>query len=387
MVRYRAILIFAFATLVIPGLVRAQATPHSQPAPSLWRFVDPNAKAVISIDWARIRDSQAGVMARDKWMKAGALPALSIPGLELLDEIDRVLISSPGNPAAGAQLSGQSAGQSETPSADESAQAPVLFAIHGHFKPGQVRQVFARFGAKSQSYNSFQVYRPQGKQGKDMACVLFDDETILFGDARSVFAALDRNQFTASAPEAPPAAGSIAARAAAMESNYDFWVIMDATEILSNDSVAALLRGGEWASEAQGFEAGVSLRAGLAADVTVRFSSDAVAKRVTGELTRLMNTASRDRATDRQLQDIAKKLKFNVDGSAAKISLRLTEQDVEKSAQAWATARKVAPPSPRFTVDRTAAPVPVKPPAKPPVIRIEGLDDGPREIPYDVPTQ
>jgi hypothetical protein len=387
MVRYRAILVFAFATLVIPGMVRAQATTHAQPAPSLWRFVDPDARALISIDWARIRDSQAGAMMRDKWLKAGALPALSIPGLELLDEIDRVLISSPGNPAAGGQAARQLETQSETQAADELAQAPVLFAIHGHFKPGQVRQVFARFGAKPQSYNSFQVYRPQGKQGKDMACVLFDDETILFGDARSVFAALDRNQFAASSPDAASAAGSIATRAAAMESSYDFWVIMDATEILSNDSVAALLRGGEWASEAKGFEAGVSLRAGLVADVTVRFSSDAVAKRITGELTRLMNAASRDSATDRQLQDIARKLKFNVDGSAAKISLRLTEQDVEKSAQAWAAARKVTPPTPGLRVDRTAAPVPVKPSAKPPVIRIEGLDDGPREIPYDVPAK
>ena len=33
-----------------------------------------------------------------------------------------------------------------------------------------------------------------------MAWVLFDDETILFGDAPSVFAALDRNQFRASVP-------------------------------------------------------------------------------------------------------------------------------------------------------------------------------------------
>ena len=72
---------------------------------------------------------------------------------------------------------------------------------------------------------------------------------------------------------------------------------MDATEIMASDQVAALFRGGEWASEAQGFEAGVNLRAGLAADITVRFSSDETAKRVTAELTRVMNLAAKDKSS------------------------------------------------------------------------------------------
>ncbi len=61
--------------------------------------------------------------------------------------------------------------------------------------------------------------------------------------------------------------------------------------------IAALFRGAEWASEAQGFEAGINLRAGLAADITVRFSSDATAKRMTTELTRVMNLAAKDKTT------------------------------------------------------------------------------------------
>ena len=206
----------------------------------------------------------------------------------------------------------------------------------------KVRGIFARFGAKPQAYNSFQVYRPQGKQAKDMAFVLFDGETILFGDAPSIFAALDRNQFGALALSQRRTPGSMVARAAEMEASYDFWVIMDATEMMSNDSVAALFRGGEWASEAQGFEAGVNLRAGLAADITVRFSSEATAKRMTTELTRVMNLAAKDKSTGAEVQDIAKKLKFNVDGSATKISLRLTQQEMEKSAQAFAASHKAA---------------------------------------------
>src|SRR5271169_3680829 len=121
MIRLRSSLVLA--ALLWPIVAAAQSEP------ALWRFVHPNAQALISIDWARIRQSPAGALIRDSWLTSGALPA--IPGLELLNDIDRVLISSPGNS-----------------SPDESTQQPVLIAIHGHFDPAKVRQVFTHLGAK-----------------------------------------------------------------------------------------------------------------------------------------------------------------------------------------------------------------------------------------------
>jgi hypothetical protein len=368
MSRFRATLTFTLlvAATLAPGVARGESNP------ALWRFVHPNPKALISIDWARIRQTQVGAVLREKWLNVAGQPMPAIPGLELLKDVDRILISSPGGSTA----------SDDSAQPDDGAQQPLLIAIHGHFDPAEVRQVFTRFKAKPQAYNSFQVYRPQGKQAKDMAYVLFDNETILVGDAPSVFAALDRNQFAAATPPTP-APGSIAARAAEMESNYDFWLIMDAPEILANDSVASLLRGGEWASEAQGFEAGLNLRGGLVADITVRFSSDATAKRVTTELTRVLNAAAKDRGVEKQVQDIAKKLKFNVEGSATKISLRLSEPELEKAAQSMAASMQAGQRMAASAVsNRTPAPAPIPAPLKPAVIRIEGLDDGPREIPY-----
>jgi hypothetical protein len=362
MPRLRASL--AFAVLLVPIVASGQADP------ALWRFVYPNAKALISIDWARIRQSQAGAMIREKWLNTGF--AAAIPGIELINDIDRVLISSPGKTETG-----------------ENAEAPVLIALYGHFDAAKVKQLFARESAKPQMYNSIPVYRPQGKGAKDTAFVLFDPETILFGDSKSVFAALDRNQF---APPTP-AAGSILARAAEMEANYEFWVLMTNTDVMSSDRLSALFRGGEWASDAQGFEAGINLRAGLAADITVRFGSDATAKRMTAELTRVMNLAAKDKTSEPPMQDIAKKLKFSADGSATRISVRLTQQELERSAQAFAASHKAPAQVADGVVGNVADNVPgnataakaaalVTAPAKPAVIRIEGLDEGPREIPF-----
>jgi len=368
MLRLRASLVTAGVLTALLAPVIASGQAPGQPDPALWRFVYPNAKALISIDWARIRQSPAGALIREKWLAPGALPA--IPGMELLNDIDRVLISSPGKNADD----------------DDSAESPILVALHGHFDAAQVHQVFTHLGTKPQSYNSFQVYRPQGKNAKDTAWVFFDAATILYGDAPSIFSALDRSRFISP----PLETSSLVARATELDANYELWLIMDAKQILASDQVAALFQGGEWASEAQGFEAGVHLRAGLAADITVRFSSDDTAKRVTAELTRVMNLAAKDRSSGGPVQDLAKKLKFNLEGSATKISVRLTERDLERSAEAFRAGYKasVEAENAGLVTNPTDVPAPAKPVVlKPGVIRIEGLDEGPREIPFPEPQQ
>jgi hypothetical protein len=348
------------ALLVLLAPMAAQC----QTDPALWRFVYPNAKALISINWQRIRQSPAVTTLREKLLSGGLTP--SIPGIELLDSVDRILISSPGSP------------KSESDSV-EPLQPPVLIAIHGHFDGSKVRKFFVQIGAKPQAYNSFQIYRPQKQGPKNMAWVLFDPETILLGDPPSLFATLDRNQFGPPVSEA----GSMVARAAEMEAAYEFWLVMNVPEMASNDRLAAIFPGAELVADAQAFEAGINLRSGLTADITVRFGSEDSAKRVVTELTKLIAAAAKDKGAEAQVRDIAKKLKFVSEGPAAKISLRLTPQELEKSAQAFAEGRKQSMAAARNTGGfRNSQPVVIQAPSKPGVIRIEGLDGGPREIPY-----
>jgi hypothetical protein len=344
---------FRLSVLLIALL--APATAECQSDPALWRFVYPDAKALISINWQRIRQSPAFAELREKLLNGKLSPAM--PGIELVDDVDRVLISSPSNPTTG-------------DAAAKPAEPLVLIAVHGHFDGPKVRQFFTRLGAKPQAYNSFQVYRPQGKARQHMAYVLFDAETILFGDAPSIFATLDRNQFGPPAPQSSP----IIARAAQMETAYEFWLVMSEPDLLTSDRWVGFLPGVDLAADAQEFEAGVNLRSGLTADITVRFASEVSAKQVVTEMTKAIAAASKDKSAEPEVRDIAKKLKLIADGPAAKISLHLNPQELEQSAQAFAAGRKAA------VAASAALPVPV--PAKPGVIRIEGLDDGPREIPY-----
>jgi hypothetical protein len=357
----------------------------AQSEPALWRFVMPNASAVAGLNWARIRDSPAGAMLRDKvlaerWTSHHALAAF--PGLDLLDSVDRILISSSG---AIAPESPSDSGDARGENGDSpTSSSPILVAAQGRFDPVRVRELFARSGTR-QSYNAFQVYRPKSKQNRNMAYVLFDPQTILFGDAPSVFAALDRNQFADAPRPAPAGPATMAARAGQLEGRYELWAILDVEELLASDTVAAFLQDKEWTSVAQGMEIGLSLRAGLDADFILRFSSDDMAKRVTAQLTHAVNAAAKDRGLDARARDMARKLRFNVDGSAAKISLQLSEQELEQVAQAFMEGEKAASAKAASAKAETA-PVPAAAAPSPPgVIRIEGLDDGPREIPVGGP--
>jgi hypothetical protein len=359
-----------FALLLAPVFANGQSDA------GLWRFVHPNAQAVISIDWQRVKQSPAGAMIREKWVNAGALPIPPVPGIEFLDDVDRILISSPG------QNAGEPAPEPDSDAAPTFVpDAPVLIVVHGHFDLAKVRQVLVQHGAKAQTFNSIQVYRPQGKNAKDLAFVPLDAQTVLIGDPSSIFASLERNKF------APPplAAGSILARVAEMDANYEVWVLMSTPDVLGSDRLTAMFSGGEWGSDARGFEAGLSFRNGLAADVVVRFATEAAAKKLASEMARLMKMAVKDKTGEPVMQELGKKLKFAVEGPAARISLRLTAQELEKNAQVFASARKapaLAPTAaPVAEIRPVVTPLPAAP-SKASVIRIEGLDEGTREVPY-----
>lgn len=355
------------------ALVVAPIATYAQSEPTLWRFADPSSKSLIGIDWARIRSSTAGAAIRQALPSNSALPGLV--ALALLDSIDRLLISSPAGPSA-------------ADSSKAAEDSPILIAIQGRFDAAKVRQLSALSGAKAQSYNSFQVYRPQakensGKTNRDSAWVLYDSHTILYGDPPLVFAALDRNEFGPPAGSAPNP-GSLAARAAELDAKYEVWGVLDVADVVLSGTLPAVFHGNEWASAVQGIELGVNLGAGLDADFILRLASDKSAKHVAAVLESALNAAAKDKSHGAQAQELAQKLRFSVDGSAAKISLHMNQQELEQIAQAFKAGVQSGERASRSNPGVTPVLTPAGPPT-PPMIRIEGLDDGTREIPYQQP--
>lgn len=339
--------------LAIALLPRAASQSPANP----WRFVPANAKALVSIDWSNIRKSHIADMLRAKWI-AGA----AVPGAEFLDNCTRFLISSPARN-----------------SNDPNAEPPLLIVVEGQFDLAKVRSALAQYRVRPQAYNSYQVYRPQKKDSKDLAFVLVDPRTILIGDSRSIFASLDRAAF----PTPEPGSDSLLSRVPDMDASYDAWAIVNAPDALGGDRLSALVSGADVDSAPRAFEFGLSLRSGLAADLTLTLASDASAKRMASALSQMMRMSIKDKLGEPALLDLEKKIKFVAQGSAAKLMVRLTPQELEKNAQIFAASHKAPAVAPLAQVRPVVKPAPApEPKPEKKVIRIEGLDGGPREIPY-----
>lgn len=348
---------------VLFAILFAPLAANAETDPALLRFLHPDAKALISVDWQRLRQSHLGAMMREKWIDN---PSVAIPGAEFLDNVDRLVVSSPGRN-----------------SPDPSAEAPLLIAVHGRFDLDKVRSLLASHGVKPQMFNNTQVYRPQAKGAKDMAFVLLDSQTILIGDAHSVFDSLERNSF----PSAAPATNSLLSRAEQLDANYDVWALITTPGVLASDRLMDLFTGGELNSEVHGVEIGFSLRSGLAIDTSVQFQSESVAKRMASELARMLKLAIKDKMGEPALLDLEKKLKIAPDGAVVKVAVRMSQQELDKNAQIFAASHK--PAIPAATNQAVAGirpalkPAPATPaPPEKMVIRIEGLDGGTREIPF-----
>jgi len=329
----------------------------------LWRFVPPDAKAVIGIDWKAVQQSPAGNIIREYWLNG---EVASIPGIEFLDNVERVLICSPGKKS------------------DSSVSEPkLLIAIRGNFDLAKVRQMLREHGAKPQTFNSVAVYRPQERGARDLAFVPLDAKTILLGDASSVFAGLERPTL----PVEEQDHSAVVTRAVVLDASYDVWAVMATPGALAGGRLMAMFTGEDFGAETEGFEAGLSLRDGLDVRISVNATSELAAKRLAGGLSEVLKLSAKDHKTSQPaLSEIEKKMKAYADGSTVRIGLRLTKDEFDRNSRLLAAARQAERSN---AVAQANSVPPTNPAAKATagapekqVIRIEGLDGGAREIPY-----
>lgn len=329
----------------------------------LWRFVHPNAKALIGIDVRAIRSSEivGQLSAQMHGLPLAAGFPLQLAGFdigpwrELIDSVDRVVVSSPGRDPA-----------------DPKQEPPLLIAVAGHFAPVKLSHMFLKAGCKPQSFDSVTIYRPQDSANSDFGFVILNSQTLLIGDVKSLFAVIDRLQKT----DTP--APAIVQRAHDLDTAYDFWaVLLMPPAAISGDRLPI----GDLTGPIGGLQAGIAVRNGFEMEIQLNTNSPKDAKNIAAQCARIVHLAAKDHQARPELAGLDKKLKIVVDRSDVHFALRLNAGEVNRMAKAF---REVH--GSRAELQASAnAPAPPQPAAKPvqrQVIRIEGLDDGPREIPY-----
>jgi len=336
-------------------LLFASHTAVAQTDSALWRFVNPKAKAVVGINWGRIQQTRAGELMRDR---LGGSP-LPLPGVDFLNDIERVIISSAGNPDP-----------------EDQQEPPILLAVRGRFHLSELRKTLSDRGAKRQTYGEFQIFRPQDKGGKDLAIALIDARTLLVGDAGSVFAALEHNGYPGT--DNSPAI----ARASALDAGYDFWAVLTSPRAIASQRLMELFTGEELVDDAQGFEAGISFRDGMNMTLTIATPSEDAAKKLSSTIAKVVNLSARDKPTNPALADLERKLRVGSEKSDVILTLRMTRDELSRTADKFDQYRR---DKDRQLAAAQLAAKAAAPPAPPPqkmVIKIDGLENGTREIPY-----
>ncbi len=310
---------------------------------SLWRFVHPGSKALVGIQWSRVQKSEVGRWIEQRWINGE-----SIPGVEFLKNIDEVLISSPGT----------------TPGSDDS-EPPLLIALQGTFDLAKVRQVLMLQHFRVQTFNGAPIYRKLTASATEPAFALIDSGTILIGDPQSLFSTIESSRSLAD--EEPDA---FLGRAQLLSTRYDCWAVMSDPSAMKNFLFSSLA-GQTLTPDSQGFEAGISVKDGLAIDVVLSLTNEHAARVLAAKLSRTVRMAAASHEDSTGAVGLFQKFRVTLDRSNVMMSVRMNPAET--------AASLIVPPHPAAaSVTAQARAVPA--PGQKRVIRIEGLDDGPREI-------
>jgi len=185
---------------------------------------------------------------------------------------------------------------------------------------------------------------------------------------------VDRSEFT------PVTPGPTLARAAELDAANDFWAVVSNPNVLSSGRLQGFLAGDDLSELGQGMEFGLSFRDGIGLSVSLKTGSDAMAKHLVDQITQGIKLSLKDKPSNPALAEMGKKLKVAAAGATVSMNLHLTREEVERSSRLYQASVKNAPPAPLVPLN-----LEVQPPPKPEekmVIRIDGLDGGPREVPF-----
>lgn len=349
--------------------VGIQASGTSVSMPSLWRYAHPDAKALIGVEWSRLANSPFGQQMRQK---ISAAATGEIKGLDVFNSIHRIFISSPGKLGARSRQ-----------------QPPVVFAVQGDFDLKKIRKLVGDKVAGEETYRSVDILEGAKTGGRQMALALVSPQTLVIGDLGSVKAALDHQ----AAADPSQASNPLFLRASKLAATNDIWLVADAPPAAFSSSKT---KRPSMLNDITGVDLGISLRSGLGLQLNLDTkSAKSAAKLATGleVMTGMMLASLKSKPGAPELAD---KLKVSTEESTVNIALRMDQRELDQTLRQFGNSiasgfgraaagdvkvRARAGGAGQWSWGSMEQPPAPKPPRKQ-VIRIYGLDEGVREIPF-----
>lgn len=345
------------------------ALAAAQSHPSWWTYASPDATALVGIQLENLHQSPFAETVEAELSPSGSL---GFPNIDCLKQARQIILSS-----------------------------PATLAIEwGTFPAATLRDQALRAGLGFVRYRTVAMWVPQNASGLGVAQMT--PQLILVGARKTLEAAIDN-----SVAEKDRRYSPLLARAARFSRTADLWVV--ATQL--PDPLASLFVPIE--ADAQGFEGALSVQDGLHAEAWIDAESEqaaaGMAKRFKQEapsfapMARTVQVTTGANKVTLDLQLTSEQLASVSVGSAPRVETAVNVPvNLPANLPANVPANKPAPvptqapkpvaipvvaavPPPPAVEDPPLFKVTVEKPAVPRVIVIEGLDDGPRVIPFPDP--
>ena len=316
-----------------------------QPVPPTWELGHADATVLLGADIRSFRASQAGQSFNSQMQQlqqGGPMMAPFVTGFQVLSDIDKVFLSSPGNKTAGSK---------ENP--------PFLLVLEGAF-PEDHLSLFR--SGPVHLYRAVKIYGPSKATNPSWAFP--DEHTILVGDEKSIRDAIDRHGRRSGAPS------PLLERAAALASKNDIWLI--ARDSISNFQPAGVAVN-PIAAEVEGVEAGISARDGFVLELSIDTKTEAGAQQLAQLLSTQLETALATKLDREQSAILMRSLRIGSAGNQMALNFTLTKEELEQRIREMQTSRRALAPPP--------SPSPAPKSNTPRSVKIYGLDEGVREIP------
>ena len=358
-----------------------------------WELAQPDAKVLIGVDIRGLRNSSLAdsLPAETRTQVQAARAMFHVPGIELLDDIDAVFLSSTGDLSPAPKPAAPKPGTvGAALAAPQRTGAPFLLALIGTFPDEHVRPLLK--GAHP-SYKGINVYRGTGADSTSIA--ILDEHTVLMGDDKSIYRAIDRKT------TGEPAQGPLIARARELAASNDIWIVArDASGSLQKASGPAAA----FAAEIEGLDLGLAVHDGFNMDISLATKTEVGAQSLAQLLTAQMQTAVGSKMDAAKAADFWRKVKVGADGRRMQVQIALTKEELQENIRLMqqqraasqtsvaSTSSSAAPAAVRITTPGGTTPITVSQPQavsqpagppKPRSIKIYGLDDGVREIQLD----
>jgi len=322
---------------VLCALAATALVVSAQSHPSWWNWASPDATALVGIHWDTVKPTPLAAALEEELGSDG----LGFPDLPSVKASQQFLLSSPS----------------------------FLVMASGDYPFEQLRAEAAARSMKPFAYKGVDLWISPGKSTLSVARI--GDHLLLLGLMRSLEAAIDNGQAAPADRRYSPLL-----KRAAHFSGQDMWVLTSQLpDPLASHFVPLEV-------EAKGFEASVNLSDGIRLEGTL----------AAGSAEEASNIAQNLRHAEAGLPSIARGLQVVQAGDMVVLAMVASHDQVTASMrpQAVPAAAPIQPqPEPQaktqVAAKPAAVPAPVavaasEPPAGPRVVRILGLDDGPREI-------